>query len=491
MACRGSVEATKYAQLLIEALINDTDKKFEQQLPKMKPLQPASTSHGTQKQKLASNQRSNGLAGSAPKENQLPKSAATKAGVGSGCFAVGAWQQTPSSAVKGNSAPVAPATVASAWSTDSTAVRASPDIGKISYSDRAKGVITVSSYNDHAKNAVMPSSAESSYVSRSPPLDKMKILLPATSSSISGGSGGVVFSATSLPQRCEPQPLPIVTATSFASPTALSRLSATMASVMRDYSPFNNALSQIIAESVLTKRTDDFASVAAAGVVTSSPPLSVSYADDATAPVPLPAAVSDPHKAPGYKAVAASDPTKAPGHRASKDVASSLRAQAPSSTATDAGYRPVDYGRPNSTPNAAVNLSVAADNPELVCSNNVGLGGPDNPGLVGQALAASLDRPASFYANTAFCPSVGYPVPPPPPPGLVQMGPAPAGDVSQLHQFGAARNCVTETSVLAAPLMATSLSSVSHADSTGHHFSLAPPVTATAASAGNQFIVLS
>jgi len=73
----------------------------------------------------------------------------------------------------------------------------------------------------------------------------------------------------------------------------------------------------------------------------------------------------------------------------------------------------------------------------------------------------------------------------------MQMGPVATGDVyvlpaSQMHQFGAARNtggAVTETSVLAAPLMATSLASVSHPDSTGHGFSIPPPVTAT--SAGN------
>jgi len=453
---RGSVEATKYAQSLIEALINDTDKKFEQQLPKMKPLQTAGASHGGQKQKSASSTKSNGAGSSAPKDDQLPKSSMSKSGGSSG---IGAWQQPSSMSLKSGGVVVSTVTVASAWSGDSTGVRASPEMGKMSYSDRAKAVIAAT---------------ECLSVSRSPPVDKMKVLSAAASASSGGGSGGLQLAA-SVTQRCEPQPLPIVTAAGFPAPTAaISRLSANTSSFMRDYSPFDNALSQIIAESVLAKRTDDFASVAAAGVVTSSPPLSVSYCEDATASVPPPASASDPHKAPGYKMSACSDPAKAPGHRVSKDPSSS-RAQMPMvSSSAESGFQPSDYGRPSSTPNAAASSSLATD----------------NSGSSGQTLGSSLDRPASFFISTGYGPNVAYQVPPPPP-GLMQMGPVATGDVyvlpaSQMHQFGAARNtggAVTETSVLAAPLMATSLASVSHPDSTGHGFSIPPPVTAT--SAGN------
>ena len=444
------MEATKYAQSLIEALINDTDKKFEQQLPKMKPLQPASVSHGGQKQKTSSSAKSNGMANSLPKDDQLSKSSMSKSG---GNCAVGAWQQPSFMSVKSGGVVVTAVTVASAWSSDSTAVRASPEMNKMSFSDRAKAII-------------VSAATECSSVSRSPPIDKMKVLSMSNSASSSSSS---IQLAASMPQRCEPQPLPIVTATGFPMPAAMSRLNANTASFMRDYSPFNNALSQIIAESVLAKRTDDFASVAAAGVVTSSPPLSMSYCEDATASMPPPASASDPHKAPGYKMSACSDPAKAPGHRASKDPSSS-RTQIPISTSTEPGFRPSDYGRPSSMPNAAVNSSLAAD-----------ISGPAD-----QTLGASLDRPASFFA--------AYQVPPPPPPGLMQLGPVAAtGDVyvlppSQMHQFGAGQStgsAVTETSVLAAPLMATSLASVSHPDSTGHGFSIPPPVTAT--SAGNSF----
>ena len=251
----------------------------------------------------------------------------------------------------------------------------------------------------------------------------------------------------------------------------MSRLSANPSSVVRDYSPFDNTLSQIIAESVLAKRTDDFASVAAAGVITSSPSMSVSYSEE-PAVIPTPTTASDPHKAPGYKI---SDPAKAPGHRVSKDTATLSRDQTTTSAIpTESSFKPSDYGRPNSTPNAAVGLSLAAD----TC------------GPVSQALGTSQDRPASFYMSNNYRPNVAYPVPPPPP-GLVQMGPMHTGDVyvppaSQIHQFGAPRNnsgAVTETSVLAAPLMATSLASVSHPDNTVHLFNLPPSVTAS--SAGN------
>ena len=451
------MEATKYAQSLIEALINDTDKKFEQQLPKMKPLQTASVAHGAgQKQKSASNAKLNGVASSAAKDDQTSKPSMKSGGVASSV--VGAWQQP--CLKSGN---VAVTSGASAWSGDSTAaVRASPEMSKMSYSDRAKAIVIVSA------------AAESSSVSRSPPVDKMKMLSAATSVSGNSSGGGVQLAASGSGQRCEPQPLPIVTASGFpATPAAVSRLSAST-SFMRDYSPFDNALSQIIAESVLTKRTDDFASVAAAGVVTSSPPLSVSYCEDATVSMPPPATASDPHKAPGYKMSACSDPTKAPGHRATKDAASYRGAQVPpiSTSADGSGFRPSEYGRPSSTPNAAASSSLTADNSS------------------GQTLGASLDRPASFFMSAGYRP---YQVPPPPPPpGLMPMGPVATSDVYVLpaSQFGGARNtggggAVTETSVLAAPLMATSLASASHPDATGHGFSIPPPVIST--SAGNSF----
>jgi len=246
---------------------------------------------------------------------------------------------------------------------------------------------------------------------------------------------------------------------------------------MRDYSPFDNALSQIIAESVLAKRTDDFASVAAAGVITSSPPLSVSYPDDpAAVPLPAPSVASDPHKAPGYKtSTSSSDPAKAPGHRVSKDVttATSRAAQTTAPTASDSsGFKPADYGRPNSTPNAAAApLSDSSTGP-----------------MVAQSLGASLDRPASFYMSGSYRPPnlAGYTMPPPPP-GLMHLGdiymPPPASQMH--HQFGAGamRNtagAVSETTVLAAPLMATSLASASQPDNTVHHFSLPPSVTTAA-----------
>jgi len=446
------VEATKYAQSLIEALINDTDKKFEQQLPKMKPLQTSTASHGSHKQKSASGAKSsyaNGATNSVPKDDQLSKLSTSKSGGTVSNFAIGAWQQVLSSSVKSSSAANAAVTVASAWCGDSAAVRASPEMRRMSYSDRAKAII-------------VSSASESSSMSRSPPADQMTLSSTATSA-ISGSSSGSV----QLTPRCEPQPLPIVTATGFPGPAAVSRLSAAASSVMRDYSPFDNALSQIIADSVLTKRTDDFASVAAAGVITSSPPLSVSYSDDTVA-MPPPISASDPHKAPGYKISAYSDPAKAPGHRVSKDTSAS-RAQTTASASTESGFRPSDYGRPNSTPNAAVSSSLAADISVPIC----------------EALGASLDRPASFYIR----PNLAYPVPPPP--GLMQPGQMQTGDVylppaTQVHQFGASRNCggaVTETSVLAAPLMATSLASASHPDNTVHHFSLPPSVTTS--SAGN------
>ena len=132
-------------------------------------------------------------------------------------------------------------TVASAWCGDSTAVRASPEMNRMSYSDRAKAI-------------AVSSSSESSSVSWSPPADKMA----AFSTAVNANSSGNVQMTAGATPRCEPQPLPIVTATGFSGSAALSRLSAAASSVIRDYSPFNNALSQIIAESVLTKRTDDF-----------------------------------------------------------------------------------------------------------------------------------------------------------------------------------------------------------------------------------------
>jgi len=457
---RGSLEATKYAQSLIEALINDSDKKFEQQLPKMKPLLPPSTtSHSNQKQKSSSKSaHANGVTNSSSKDDHSSKLTSSKTGGTGGMsnFAISAWQQPPSSSVKAGSV-LSPA-LASAWSGDaSSAVRASPEISKMSYSDRAK-------------NVVLSSCSDSSSVSRSPPVDKMAASSAATSTSSSGN----VQLATSQALRCEPQPLPIVTATGFPGPAAMSRLSAAAASsVMRDYSPFDNTLSQIIAESVLAKRTDDFASVAAAGVITSSPPLPVSYSEDSAAVAPQ-AGASDPHKAPGYKISACSDPTKAPGHRASKDAttASVSRALTSASSTTESSFKPTDYGRPNSTPNAAASSSAV-----------------DNSESVGPSLAASLDRPASFYMSSGYRPSQTYPVPPPPPPGLMQLGLVQSGDVyvppvSQVSQFGTQRNsggAVTETSVLAAPLMATSLASVSHPDSTMHHFNLPPSVTASSA----------
>ena len=459
---RGSLEATKYAQSLIEALIHDTDKKFEQQLPKMKPLQPASTSHAGQKQKSAKS--SNGATNSAAKDDQLSKQSASKSAASSASnFTIGAWQQPPpaaSSSVKSGSVLSPALMMASPWSGDSTTatVRASPEMGKMSYSDRAKTTVVVVS-----------SCSDSSW---SPPVDKMTMSSMATSANISSG-GTTVQLALSQAPRCEPQPLPIVTATGFPGPAGVSRLSAPPSSVMRDYSPFNNTLSQIIAESVLAKRTDDFASVAAAGVVTSSPP--ISYSDDPAAG-PAPASASDPHKAPGYKISAYSgDPSKAPGHRLVKDASSvsSRAAQSTASSTTESGFRPSDYGRPSSTPNAVI-----------VSSSFV-----DNSGPVGPSLAASLDRPQSFYMGSSYRPNLAYPVPPPPPPGLMQLGAVQTGDVyappsSQVHQFGTPRNivgsgAVTETSVLAAPLMATSLASASHPDGTVHHFNLPPSVTTT------------
>ena len=459
---RGSLEATKYAQSLIEALINDTDKKFEQQLPKMKPLQPANTSHGSQKQKPSSSSKSsyaNGVSNSVAKDDQLSKLSTSKGGGAVSNFTIGAWQQPPSSSAKAGSVLSPALMVASAWPADSTtAVQASPEMSKMTYSDRAKTV-------------VLSSCSDTSSVSRSPPVDKMAVLSTATSTSSCSSSSGVQL-ITSQPPRSEPQPLPIVTATGFPSPAVGSRLSAAASSVMRDYSPFDNTLSQIIAESVLAKRTDDFASVAAAGVITSSPPLSVSYSEDAAAGPP-PASASDPHKAPGYKISACSDPAKAPGHRVSKDVASVSRSLTTAFTTTESGFN----GRPSSTPNAAASSSVTADNCEPV----------------GPALAASLDRPASFYVSTSYRPKLAYPAPPPPP-GLMQYGAMQTGDVyvppaSQVHQCGTPRNsggAVTETSVLAAPLMATSLASASHPDSTVHRFSLPPSVST--ASAGIQLI---
>jgi len=454
---RGSLEATKYAQSLIEALINDSDKKFEQQLPKLKPLLPASTtSHANQKQKSASNAKTayaNGATNSMPKDDQSSKLSSSKTGGSGGLsnFTIGAWQQSPSASVKAGSV-LSPA-LASAWSGDSTgAVRASPEMSKMSYSDRAK-------------NVVLSSCSDSSSVSRSPPVDKMA----SVSSAAASTSSSVQLAASQAP-RCEPQPLPIVTATGYPGPATMSRLSAAAASsVMRDYSPFDNTLSQIIAESVLAKRTDDFASVAAAGVITSSPPLSISYSEDTTAVAP-PAGASDPHKAPGYKISACSDPAKAPGHRVSKDMTASVsRAPTTASSTTETSFKPTDYGRPNSTPNAAASASVAD--------------------ISEPALAASLDRPASFYISSGYRPNQTYPVPPPPPPGLMQLGLVQTGDVyvppvSQVNQFGTPRNgggAVTETSVLAAPLMATSLASVSHPDNTVHRFSLPPSVTASSA----------
>jgi len=459
MCVRGSVEATKYAQSLIEALINDTDKKFEQQLPKMKPLQTTTVSHAGVKQKSASNVKSsgaNGVTNILAKDDQLLRLSATKSTGAAAIsnFTIGAWQpqqQQSASSVKSSSVVNAAVTVASAWCGDSAAVRASPEMNKMSYSDRAKAII-------------VSSSNESASVSRSPPVDKMT----ASSAAPCAGSGsvgsGVQFTA-SVPTRCEPQPLPIVAATGFPGSAAVSRLSgaAAASSVMRDYSPFDNALSQIIAESVLAKRTDDFASVAAAGVITSSSPLSVSYSEDATA-VPLPASASDPHKAPGYKISACSDPAKAPGHRASKDPSTASRATTTTSTNTESGSKPSEYGQPSSTSNVAVGSSLGADS-----------GGPVSE--------SSLDRPASYYITSSYRPNLAYPVPPPPP-GLMQLGPMQTGDVYMpaVSQFGAGRaGAVTETTVLAAPLMATSLASVSHADNTVHHFNLPPSVSTSAA----------
>lgn len=368
---RGSMEATKYAQSLIEALINDTDKKFEQQLPKMKPLQaPPSAGQKHKSSSTTKSHHSNGAGSGGQKDDQSSKPASlSKSGSSGG----GAWHQASSSVA-----------ATSAWSVDSSPlVRPSQDGGRMSYSDRAKAVIT----------------SESSSVSKSPPASST-----ATTVNNSGGGGSVQL----------PQPLPIVSAAGFTGP---SRLSATTSSVMRDYSPFNNALSQIIAESVLTKRTDDFASVAAAGVVTLSPPLS----DEPTvAAPPPPATASDPHKAPGYKV---SDPAKAPGHqRLSKDTATSSP-RVPSTSTLESSLRSADYLRSQSTPSSGV------------------------------ALGASLDRRDSFYIRTC-----GYRPPLNVPPSLMQFD---AGDV---RQFAAGRGAVTETSVLAAPLMATSLASACYLD---------------------------
>ena len=223
----------------------------------------------------------------------------------------------------------------------------------------------------------------------------------------------------------------------------------------RDYSPFNNVLSQIT-ESVLAKRTaDDFASVAAAGVVTTTS-ATPNFVIDKTAPSyksPPTTDMSDPDlmaKAPGYRPPASIDPSKAPGHRAGKDAVSFGPRSVVAANDVSVGYQPADFPRPNSTPTVAMSLM-------------------DNTDLVGHALGSSLDRPPSLYATPG--PMYGFSQLPGHLPAfsatsgmsLEQFAVSlpHAGSVGGIHQvFGAPcslGSSVNETSVLAAPLMTTSV----------------------------------
>jgi len=440
------VEATKYAQSLIEALINDTDKKFEHQLPKLKPLTSTCTQSGQKQKQSAANGAGkssstlvNGLNSNVV---SLSKDDAQKNASGKLISSVSlpsAWGQ-PSSAILQSKSKVVVAvtstevTVSSAWNATSVS-RSAPEASKMSYSDRAK-----------ASAASMTSELVGSW---SPPVELM------TNSSVE-----VLNTSTATTSRPEPVPLPLPIVVSAT--TTLTGVSISRPTTARDYSPFDNPLSQIT-ESVLAKRSgDDFASVAAAGiVVTSSQLLTPATFADNSAPYHIGTNnTTDPDlmaKAPGYRPLAGTDPSKAPGHRANKDVSSfgPRGCMTTSATANDNSFQSHEFGRPSSTPTASMSLM-------------------NDASMVIRDLAASLDRPMSMYGGggnmygpgsglnfpqhahmTAFSTNVHaretfvstY-----------QTGVS--GTSVQQQTFGtpcSLGSAVNETSVLAAPLMTTSI----------------------------------
>jgi predicted RNA-binding protein YlqC (UPF0109 family) len=473
---KGSVEAARYAQTLIEALINDTDKKFEQQLPKLKPLQSGTSGNGGsgQKQKTSGTRLlTNGPSKDDPSKLQRV-AAGTTAPVSS--FPIGAWGQPPSlqskvksavAVVSSSSSAGGSAATAALWNGDS---RGSPEARLMSYSDRAKAAVAVVSAGDSR--------------SWSPPTDKT----PLASSAQTVAGGCISALVVSLPSHAKPQPLPIVTTAGFPIVTSAPRFLPPSAGVVRDYSPFDNALSQI-AESVLAKRSEDFASVAAAGIITASPPLPTQFSDDSIMSPAGSSSLQLMAKAPGYKPPTSYDLAKAPGHRVGKDTPTRTSANTSvcvAASSSDAVFHPTEYGRPSSTPAATIHSPLSVD-------DSVGGGGP----IGGHGLGASLDRPASFYGGGVYMPGGGinFTQPPPvPPPGLMHFrGSVPnhhetAAFVPSLaHQFGGSRSlgsAVSETSVLAAPLMATSVASVSQPGCIENHLVMPTPVPASAPSAG-------
>ena len=151
--CRGSVEATKYAQSLIEALINDTDKKFEHQLPKLKPLTSSSTQSG-QKQKQstangnakASSTLVNGVTTNAvpPTKEDALKNSSGK--VTTAIFVPSVWGQPSAAILQSKSKSTVTVTgtdttVSAAWNATS-ASRVAQEASKMSYSGRAKASAT-------------------------------------------------------------------------------------------------------------------------------------------------------------------------------------------------------------------------------------------------------------------------------------------------------------------------------------------------------------
>jgi hypothetical protein len=456
------VEATKYAQSLIEALINDTDKKFEHQLPKLKPLS-SNSSHTGQKQK----QLTAGGSGKTPALNtngavtasvSLTKDDQHKNAPGKAATTVSfpsAWAQ-PSAAILQSKPKTSMAftssetAVSTAWNASATALRAPSETARMTYSERAKA-------------AVVSTGATDTTGSWSPPVEKM---------AAASVEAVAIISSTAI--RPEPVPLPIVVSSTAAlTGVVAARPAAIATTIVRDYSPFDNKLSQIT-EAVLAKRTaDDFASVAAAGVVVTSSQLlaPATYADESPTYQANAPGTADPDlmaKAPGYRPQASADPSKAPGHRVSKDPFGPRGCTTTSATPSDNNFQSHDFGRPSSTPTAAVSLI-------------------SDSSLVGRALGASLDRPPSLYGpNNIYGSGPGL--------GFTQHGHLPpfAGNVhsaesfvSSLHHgmgnaslqqpFGAPcslGSAVNETSVLAAPLMTTSVapgSIVSHDHITFDH----------------------
>lgn len=454
-ALRGSVEATKYAQSLIEALINDSDKKFEQQLPKLKPLTSSNSSHSGQKQKQSvsggsakvSAANSNGVYNVVmPSSKEDQKNVSGK--LPSSVSLPSAWAQ-PSAAIlqpkmKASAAVTnSDITITSAWIAGN-ASRSQPEASRMSYSDRAKAAVALTVADQSG--------------SWSPPVEAM---------SACNVESSPVSSTTVM--RPEPVPLPIVVPSVAALPVApVSRPAAVATTIVRDYSPFNNMLSQLTG-SVLAKRpADDFASIAAAGVVSSSQLMSPDTftADSSVYHQSIVTSSSDPElmaKAPGYRPMAGADPAKAPGHRVSKDSSSfgTRGCSTTSAAVNDSNFQSHDFGRPNSTPTAAMSLI-------------------NDSNLVGRALAASLDRPQSLYGGGNIYgpgPGLGYTQHSHLPPfaqgshsldafvSSVQHG---VDGVSGQQPFGtpcSLGSSVNETSVLAAPLMTASIapgSVVSH-----------------------------